>query len=247
MVDWKQYLKELKSSEESKSLKEFARRNILLSRAEEALNSLKDKNIRFELISTDFTEAQLPGDYIVSLEDYKDARLILELTPEIPKTFSEQKIKQIKKIFAQYPDVESLILTYDDDSLTSILISTKDIKLLSEKNGVSKLPKGALKNLIEGFFKKSKETVAEPVEKIKPMKGKSLMEHFLPILKDDITEKLKKLKAKRLRTYSKVALEKISNEEILELINLISKRIKEKEAFIGEDDIELIFSRFDKE
>lgn len=246
MVDWKQYLKEIKSSEESKSLKEFAKRNILLSRVEEVLNSLKEKNIRFELITTDFTEAQLPGDYIVSLEDYKDARLILELTSEIPKTFPEQKIRLIKKIFAQYPDVESLILTYDDDSLTSILISTKDIKLLSEKNGVSKLPKGALKNLIEGFFKKSRETVAEPVEKIKPMKGKSLMEHFLPILKDDITEKLKKLRAKRLRTYSKVALEKISNEEILELINLISKRIKEKEAFIGEDDVELIFSRFDK-
>ncbi len=246
MVDWKQYLKEIKSGDESKSLKEFAKKNILLSKAEEALNSLKDKNIRFELIPTDFTEAQLPGDYIVSLEDYKDARLILELTSDIPETFSKQKIMQIKRIFAKYPDIESLILTYDDKSLTSILISTKDIKFLSEKDGVNKLPKGALKDLIEEFFKKSKEAVAEPVEKIKPVKGKSVMVHFLPILKDDITKKLKKLKSKRLRTYSKIALEKISNEEVLELIDLISKRIKEKEAFIGEDDIELIFSRFDK-
>lgn len=247
MVDWRQYLKEIKASEESKSIKEFVKKTILFSRVEDVLNSIKYKNFRFELISYNFKETQLPGDFIVSLEDYKDARLILEFTSEIPKIFSEQKIDQIKKIFAQYPDIESLILTYDDDSLTSILISTKDIKLLSEKNGVAELPRGTLKDLIEEFFRKSKEIVSEPAEKIKPRKGKGVMENFLPILKDDVTEKLKKLKAKRLRTYSKVALEKISNEEILELINLISKRIKEKEAFIGEDDIELIFSRFDKE
>jgi hypothetical protein len=246
MVDWKQYLKEIKSSEESKSLKEFAKRNILLSRVEETLNSLKDKNIRFELIPADFTGAQLPGDYIVSLGDYKDARLILELTSEIPKTFSEQKIKQIKKIFAQYPDVEFLIMAYDDDSLTSILISTKDIKLLSEKNGVDELPRGALKDLIEEFFKKSEETITEPVEKIKPKKGKSVMEYFLPILKDDVIKKFKEKKAKRLRAYTKIALDKISKEEILELIDLVSKQLKEKETFISIEDIELIFSRFDK-
>ena len=61
MVDWKRYLKETKAVEESNSLKEFSKKVILFSRVEDILNSIKNENIRFELISTDLAGDQLPG------------------------------------------------------------------------------------------------------------------------------------------------------------------------------------------
>lgn len=244
-AEWKEYLRELKTSSEAPDLQSFAERALLLSRAEEVLQSSEIEALSYELVPPRMDITTPPGDFLIYRGDYFKLRLILALQSTIPAALMKREVQEIGAIFCHDDDLDAVIITHNDENLTSLLIKPSDLRVLSEPKAFGKVIRGPLSAVLEDALKLRREAPGElkPLPEISERPFNT--EAIITDLHLELATQFDRMKTKRYRRLRKKAANRATEEELTEIERLLTEALRSGQSPEA-DFIQSILDRYDQ-